>query len=637
MADSFELKAIITAVDKVSGPLKGMSRQLKGFQKEFAGLTVGAGAAGATILGAIAGATKQAIDFEKSMADVRKVVDGLESPKAFVQMQDEILDLSTKIPLAATEIADIVAQAGQSGISRAELTQFAEDAAKIGVAWDLSGQEAGRTLAVWRTAFGLTEKQVVELADKVNYLGNTGPANAALIAQVVTELGGVAKSAHVASGDVAALASTIIGVGINGDVASTGIKNFIMGLTSADSGRQEAVARAIGWSPDKLAKGMIKDARGTMLQVLDAISKLKPEKQQKAMTWLFGKESSTATLPLLANLDKLKENFNKVTDAQLYSGAAASEYATAADTAAADLALMRNQVTQISIEIGREFLPVVRDAAKELMPLLKSLSQFIKDNPEAVRSVAKFGVALLGVSASLGAVSRAVKIMNFAMAMSPAKLLIGALVLGAYEIIEHWDEVAPVIKEVWKQVNQVVQSMGGWETVINGVGLVMAGSFTVKTIGALTQAVTLAKSLSSVLGTISKFGAMTVTIGIAVSMFEALKELEDGAKAQGMDAGEYAVKTMQGRERERGYYGFWERFKELKAWVTGEDYTPPIPDGRYSPNVGLTRAVSGRSQSEVKVSFENAPPGMRVTDPKSADPFMRVVTDVGYSPFRKPQ
>lgn len=34
MADNFQLKAIITAVDRLSGPLKGMQRQLKGFRKK---------------------------------------------------------------------------------------------------------------------------------------------------------------------------------------------------------------------------------------------------------------------------------------------------------------------------------------------------------------------------------------------------------------------------------------------------------------------------------------------------------------------------------------------------------------------------------------------------------------------------
>lgn len=51
MADSFQLKAIITAVDQLSGPLKGMQRELKGFQKEMAGLAIGAAAAGPLFLG----------------------------------------------------------------------------------------------------------------------------------------------------------------------------------------------------------------------------------------------------------------------------------------------------------------------------------------------------------------------------------------------------------------------------------------------------------------------------------------------------------------------------------------------------------------------------------------------------------
>ncbi len=57
----------------------------------------------------------------------------------------------------------------------------------------------------------------------------------------------------------------------------------------------------------------------------------------------------------------------------------------------------------------------------------------------------------------------------------------------------------------------------------------------------------------------------------------------------------------------------------------------------YSPSVPLDRPVGGRSQSELTVTFENAPPGMRVIDPKSGDPFMSVKTDVAYSPFRNPR
>lgn len=111
MADSFQLKAIITAVDQLSGPLKGMQRELKGFQKEMAGLAIGA-AAGTAVLGALALPVNAAIGFESKMADIRKVVDGLDDKKAFAQMSDDILTLSTQLPMAAEGIAEIVAAGG---------------------------------------------------------------------------------------------------------------------------------------------------------------------------------------------------------------------------------------------------------------------------------------------------------------------------------------------------------------------------------------------------------------------------------------------------------------------------------------------------------------------------------------------
>lgn len=118
-------------------------------------------------------------------------------------------------------------------------------------------------------------------------------------------------------------------------------------------------------------------------------------------------------------------------------------------------------------------------------------------------------------------------------------------------IIDNWDEVGPVIKEVWQQVDKVAQAMGGWETVIKGVGLVMAGSFALNTIGPLRQSVLLAGQLSGLLGKIGKMGAMTLTIGIVVSLMKQLDELDKGAKQAGVDKGTFLVQKMQTKEQER--------------------------------------------------------------------------------------
>lgn len=668
MADSFQLKAIITAVDQLTGPMKGMQRQLKGFQKEFSSLAVGATAIGASILGALAIPVNQAIKFESTMADIRKVVDGLDNADAFRKMSQDVIDLSTKLPITADGIGQIVAAAGQAGIARNELVGFAEDAAKMGIAFDQTAEESGQMMATWRTAFKMTQKDVVGLADKVNYLGNTGPASAAKISEIVTSVGSLAAVNHVSTGNLAALGATIAGMGVQSEVASTGIQNFMLSLSNANTGNAKRVLKKIGMTPKSLASGMVKDSKATMLKVLEGIKNLPEESKSKALEWLFGRESIKAIAPLLNNLDLLRKNFGKVADAQQYAGSMQKEYDSRADTTENKLTLMQNGITAVSLALGDALTPQLKQGVVALMPYIKQTEKFVRDNPDLVRSVAKFAISLLAVGAAVGAVSQSFKVLNMVMNLSPAKLAIAALAAGALLIINNWDQVGPVVKQVWTEIDNVAQQMGGWQTVIEGIGAVMAGSFAIKTIGSLQQAVTLAGSLSGLLGKISRLGAMTITIGIAVSLLKQLQDLDKQAKDQGVSKGEVLVNRMHSKERERGYNGFIPRLRE----IFGLDN--PIPDAKYQPKVPLQQPTSSGAQpavnfktpnlldvlgtgiltpdlalkpnlalekpsaftapqqGELKVSFEGAPPGMRVaTPPGSATPWLTY--DVGYNRF----
>ncbi|WP_336340804.1 phage tail tape measure protein [Enterobacter cloacae] len=640
MADSFQLKAIITAVDQLTGPMKGMQRELKGFQKEMGSLALGAAAAGTAILGALALPINSAIGFESKMADIRKVVDGLDDKKAFAQMSDDILTLSTQLPMAAEGIAEIVAAGGQAGIARSDLMQFANDAVKMGVAFDTTAEESGQMMAQWRTAFKLTQDDVVVLADKINYLGNTGPANAKKISDIVTRIGPLGSVAGVASGEIAAMGATIAGMGVESEIASTGIKNFMLSLTAGNSATksQKNALAFLKLNPQKLAEDMQKDARGAMLKVLDSLAKVPKAKQAAVMNALFGKESLSAIAPLLTNLDLLRTNFDRVADAQEYGGSMQKEYASRAATTENQLVLLKNSVNAISVTLGDTFLPAINEAAKAVMPYLEQLRTFVRANPEMVQSAAKFGAALLGVGVSIGVLSRAIKILNTVINLSPAKLAITALAAGAMLIIQNWDDVAPVIKAAWVEVDKVAQAFGGWETVLGGVGLYMTGVFTVKTLGTLRTALTLATQLSGVLGKIATLGATTVQIAVAIYMFEQLKEIADAAKEA--DHTDSFWQSLKNRWNAGGWYNNKQQVQQrdmLTGQTTRDNFSlsPPLLNQRPV----LDRAAAPAAQrSELKVTFDNAPPGMRVLEiPTSGNPLMDVTHDVGYSPFRTPR
>lgn len=377
-----------------------------------------------------------AVKFESSMADVRKVVD-FDSPEQFKQMGKDILDLSTRIPMAAEGLAQIVAAGGQSGIARDELLGFAESAAKMGVAFDITAEQAGDMMAKWRTAFKMGQSDVVKLADKINFLGNTTAASAPLISDVVTRIGPLGSVGGVASGEIAALGASLVGSGVTSEIAATGIKNLILALVSGESAtksQNEAFA-ALGLNAVDMAKYMQKDARGAILSVLEAVQRLDKEQQASVMAELFGKESISAIAPLLSNLDALKTNFDAVSDASKYAGSMEKEFQTRAETTANAMELMNNSIYRTKVAIGQGLLPAIAPVASVVADAATAVGNFATEYPNLTGAVLGGTGALFGVAAAASAFMWALNGARLALFGAKIAFGIAGAALGKYNIL----------------------------------------------------------------------------------------------------------------------------------------------------------------------------------------------------------
>lgn len=377
-----------------------------------------------------------AVKFESSMADVRKVVD-FDSPEQFKQMGKDILDLSTRIPMAAEGLAQIVAAGGQSGIARDELLGFAESAAKMGVAFDITAEQAGDMMAKWRTAFKMGQSDVVKLADKINFLGNTTAASAPLISDVVTRIGPLGSVGGVASGEIAALGASLVGSGVTSEIAATGIKNLILALVSGESAtksQNEAFA-ALGLNAVDMAKYMQKDARGAILSVLEAVQRLDKEQQASVMAELFGKESISAIAPLLSNLDALKTNFDAVSNASKYAGSMEKEFQTRAETTANAMELMNNSIYRTKVAIGQGLLPAIAPVASVVADAATAVGNFATEYPNLTGAVLGGTGALFGVAAAASAFMWALNGARLALFGAKTAFGIAGAALGKYNIL----------------------------------------------------------------------------------------------------------------------------------------------------------------------------------------------------------
>lgn len=583
MADKFQLKALITGVDKLSPMLTGVRKNALQLRKQlrsselgdigFSDMLKGGAFAAPFVIGA-----REAMRFESAMADVRKVVD-FDTPAQFQAMNDQVLDLSEKLPMAANGIAAIVAAGGQSGLVREELLQFAEDAVKMGVAFDTTAEQSGEMMAKWRTSFRMNQAEVVTLADQINHLGNKGAASVAQISKIVTAIGPLGEVAGVSAAQIAAMGSTLAGVGINDDVAATGIKNLLLTLTAggAASKAQQQAFKALRLDSKEVAKGMQTDAEGTIARVLKAVSKVEKSKQASVLTQLFQKESVGAIAPLMTNLETLSTNFRRVGDATEYAGSMNAEYAARAKTTENNMQLLQNRVTRLGISVGAALLPPFNEFMANIGPVISGVAQLAAEHPGLVKGVlgAAVGFGVLRV-AVMGATT-AMTIMAAVTAMSPIGLVVRGIALAAGVLIANWDKVAPYWDALWENLKGPL--LAGWELF--------------KTVAGFTP------------------------LGMIIKNWEPI------------------VTWMR---------GMWERIKpyvqpimDAAAWVMGSSSPANGPVSGPASGPGTTSlaaqaaAVNGTNlQGQMVVRFENAPAGMRADPAKTNQSGLLVTPQVGY-------
>lgn len=661
MADKFQLKALITGVDKLSPVLTGVRKNVATLRKQinasglgkitFADAVQGGAIAAPFVMG-----VKAAINFESAMADVKKVVD-FETPEQFQAMSTDVLDLSERLPMAADGIAAIVAAGGQSGIARAELNQFAEDAVKMGVAFDQTAEQSGEMMAKWRTAFHLNQAEVVTLADKINYLGNTGAASTAQISAIVTAIGPLGEVAGVNAGQLAAMGSALAGVGIAQDVAATGIKNFMLTLTAGNAATksQREAYKALRLDANEIAEGMQKDSEGTINKVLKTLAKVEKSKQAAVLTNLFGKESVGAIAPLLTSLDTLQKNFKNVGAEGKFAGSMEAEYSARAATTANALQLLQNRVTRLGISVGSILLPPLNGFLAFVGPLVSQVAGLAAAHPGLIKGILGAAVGFTVLRLATAGATAVLTLMNGVASMSPIGMIVRGIALAAGFLIANWDTVGPFFEALWELIK--AYTVPAWELF--------------KQFAAWTPLGFIIKNWEPIVGffkgiwdRVRKFIEPMMKFmgmddegegeGITATMQRAayaqnVRNGEAVGRGDGAllaaDAGKQAVVQQQAMNARLGIPAAADLLKAPALGATADLLRAPgsqVAGGSASllrapggpaPGSLVQHAAQGQKQGlegSIAVRFENAPPGMRVEEAKTNQPGVSVSQNVGY-------
>lgn len=435
-------------------------------------MIAGAGAA------ALAVPVKIAIDYESAMADVAKVVDGLKDEAgkitpAYTAMSNQILEMTTRLPMAAKDIAAIVAAGAQSGIAKNELLGFAESAVKMGVAFDITADQAGQSMAEMRAAFRMNQPEVVALADKINLLGNTNNQNAPKIMEVVQRIGALGEVGGFAASSVAAMAASLTAV--EPEVAATGIKNMILALTKGESATkgQSAAFKKLGLDSVQVSKDMQKNAEATVAKVIEGIQKLEKHEQVAITNELFGSEALPIVMQYSQGLELLKTNLDAVSNASKYAGSMEAEYASRAATTANNIQLAKNHMAALGITIGNVLLPGVNSMIGSFNGVMSSVQKWAQANPGLASGLVKVAIGAIAIVGGLsalsigliavfgpmmmvgrafGVVALAAKGMSMALLTNPITWIVLAIAGAALLIYKNWAPISAFFVVIWNTI-----------------------------------------------------------------------------------------------------------------------------------------------------------------------------------------
>jgi hypothetical protein len=232
------------------------------------------------IVGALGALTNAGIQFEDAFAGVSKTVDGVavgfadvakqmygtakgltDAQKAAVfaegsigdlttlgeELRDDFRNLSREIPITASELAGIGQVAGQLGVrGRENIVEFTEIVAKLGVATDLSAEQAAFAIARMGNIMGVATddmgKFAKEFGNAIVALGNTSAATESEITNLAYRISGAGRAAGMTMPQILGLSAALAAAGVKAEMGGSAVSKILTTLSFAVNNFNQSAA-----------------------------------------------------------------------------------------------------------------------------------------------------------------------------------------------------------------------------------------------------------------------------------------------------------------------------------------------------------------------------------------------------------
>lgn len=431
-----------------SGFRRGLSSALKEFQvfnnrandasKRLTALGQTATTTGKTLttgltlpLTAIGGAAvNSAIQFESAFAGVRKTVDGTEED--FAKLEQGIQDMAKTMPQSASDIAGVAEAAGQLGIQTDSILDFTKTMIMLGDATNLSSEEAATQLARFANIVQMSQDNFDRLGSSVVALGNNLATTEAEIVAMGMRLAGAGNQIGLTEAQIMSFAGALSSVGIEAEAGGTAFSKVMIELQSAveNGGKTlEDFANVANMTSEQFAKAFKEDAAGAIVAFISGLNDT--ERLGKSTLGVIESLGMTEirlrdTLLRAAGAgDLLSQSLEIGTTAWEENNALANEAEQRYATMASRLAMLKNRLNDVAMQVGDILMPYFEDFVGVLENLFSWLDTL---DPKTKEFVVKLGL--------------------LAAALGPIFLIFGKLIQAFLQIKSALSILSPVIQFV---------------------------------------------------------------------------------------------------------------------------------------------------------------------------------------------
>lgn len=429
---------------------------------------VGAVGAALTGIGVAAGAgigyaVKVSSDFESAFAGVKKTVDATD--KEIEGFRKGILDMAKEMPATAEEIAGVAEAAGQLGIKNEAILSFTKTMTNMGVATNMSSDEAATALARLANITQMPQEKFENLGSTIVALGNNFATTEKEIVDMSLRLAGQGKQIGLTEAQITALATAMSSVGIEAEAGGTAMSTVMQKINAAvGSGGKtlEGFAKIAGMSAGEFKTAWEEDAAtalNTFIEGLGESSKAGDNLSEMLKDLGINGIRETDTLLRLSGASGvLSDALDISAKAWEENNALAKEASERYKTFDSQIKILQNKLKHIVRIIGDEFKAVLVVLMKALDPVIdgviKMAEKFSKLHPAI-----KMTAAIIAMAATA-----------FALLAGPLLILVGFLpmiIAGFNAIVAALPAVLGVISAIAAPIAIAVAAIVGLVAAFN--------------------------------------------------------------------------------------------------------------------------------------------------------------------------